>query len=318
VYRIWFERAPSPSFMHLLDDAVSLLGPANATPETPFIALPSAEGIIAAARLRYDDAVMAQAPGLRVIARVGIGVDNIDLEAATRRGIAVCNAPDGPTISTAEHTILLLLAVVKELRQIDRLMRQGGKVDFFNAYHGREACGLTLGLVGVGRIGGQVAKIAHTLGMQVLAFDPFAPVDRPAALQVERTASLEALLRQSDVVSLHLPLSAATYQLIDAARIAQMKPGAYLINTARGGLVDEAALLAGLEQGHLRGAGLDVFHHEPPDPSHPLLQRDDVIATPHIAGVAEEAKQRLWHTAIKQVLQVLRGERPQYLVNSLG
>lgn len=315
MFRIWFERALPPQYAPLLDGVAVALGPASATPDTPLIALPDAQAIIASARIRYDGALMDQAPGLRVISRTGIGVDNISIPDATARRIAVCNAPDGPTISAAEHAVTLMLAVAKQVKRIEGLLRRGGTRDYFNEYQGLEVHGLRLGLIGVGRIGGHVARIGRALGMTVMAYDPYVSADRGMELGIALVPTLEAVLRTADIVSLHLPLTAETRRLIDAERLARMKPGAILINTARGGLIDETALLDALERGHLRGAGLDVFDPEPPPPDHPLLRRDDVVATPHIAGVTSASKDRIWRTAITQALQVLRGERPPHLVN---
>ena len=172
-----------------------------------------------------------------------------------------------------------------------------------------------LGLIGLGRIGKRVAKIAAGFDMIVKAYDPLVSPDQARDLGVELASSLEDVLRTADIVSLHVPLTPETRNMINAERLALMKPGAYLVNAARGGLVDQAALLAALESGRLHGAGLDVFPQEPPDPQSPLLHRDDVIATPHIAGATLAGKDRLWTTAINQALQVLRGERPEHLAN---
>ena len=204
--------------------------------------------------------------------RTGIGYDNISVDDATARGIAVCNAPDGPTISTAEHTVALLLAVAKNIGPAEAALRGTARFDFFRAFTGVELDGLQIGVVGLGRIGRRVAQIVRGLGMRVVAFDPF--LDPAAALPagVELLPTLHALLSTSDVVSLHLPLSAETRQLLDRKRLAQMKPGAILVNAARGGLVDEQALIEALDSGHLWGAGLDVFDPEPPPPDHPLVR----------------------------------------------
>lgn len=313
--RIWFERALSPAHARLLEGIAVVLGPASATPETPLIALPGAQAIIASARIRYNGAFMDQVPTLRVISRTGIGIDNISVPDATTRGIAVCNTPDGPTISTAEHAITLMLTVAKQVKRIERALQRGGQTDYFSIYQGLEVYGLRLGLIGIGRIGGRVAKIALALGMSVVAHDPFVSPERAAELGVELSPTLEEVLSTTDIVSLHVPLTAETYRLINAERLALMKPGAILINAARGGLVDEVALLDALNRGHLQGAGLDVFDPEPPSPDHPLLHRDDVVATPHIAGGTGASKDRVWRMAIAQALQVLRGERPPHLVN---
>jgi D-3-phosphoglycerate dehydrogenase len=313
--RVWFERMPPPEHLRLLDGLATLAGPGWATPENPLVALPGAVAILAGARIRYDGSVMERAPTLRVISRMGMGTDNIVIADATARGIAVCYTPEAPTTSTAEHAILLILGVAKNLPRAQAAVRRGGAVDHFSNHQGLEVAGLRLGLVGLGRIGSHVAKVALALGMIVDAYDPQLSSERAKALGVGRAESLESLLAESDVVSLHLPLTPETYHLIDANRLSQMKRGAILINTSRGGLVHESALLDALDRGALRGAGIDVFEREPPPPDHPLLHRDDVIATAHIAAATFACKNRLWSTAIAQVAQVLRGERPTHLLN---
>lgn len=316
MYKIWFERTLPPAYASLLNGVAVAVGAASETPETPFAALEEAQAIIAGGRIRYNAALMDLAPHLRVISRTGIGLDNVSIPEATARGIAVCNAPDAPTIATAEHTIALMLAVARQLKWSDQALRRGGNIDFFNKYNGLELRGARLGVIGLGRIGSRVAKLALALEMSVLGFDPFISVEQARGIGVELAPTLAEVLPVVDVLSLHVPLTSKTRGIIDANRLAQMKPGAILINAARGGLVDEAALLNALKRGHLRGAGLDVFASEPPAPDHPLLNRDDVIVTPHIAAATDAGKARLWRAAIIQALQVLQSERPAHLVNS--
>jgi D-3-phosphoglycerate dehydrogenase len=315
VFRLWFERTLPPTFEGLLEGAAANIGSASASPEDPFSALPEAEGIIAGAKIRYDGSLMDRAPKLRVISRTGIGYDNVSIPQATKRGIAVCNAPDAPSVSTAEHAITLLLAVAKRIKKAERSLLRGEKVDYFSLHDGIEVRGLHLGLIGLGRIGSYVGKVATALGMSVAAYDPYLSSQRPADSAIRLVSSLEALLASADVVSIHVPLTAETRHLINAERLSKMKRGAILINTARGGIVDEQALLNELEAGRLAGAGLDVFESEPPAPDHPLLRRDDVVCSPHIGGATTASKERLWKTAIAQALQVLRGEKPLHLVN---
>src|SRR5437867_9733203 len=314
-YRLWCERSLPPEYTPLLEALAVYAGTASASPDAPLSALPGAHAIIASSRIRYDGALMDRVPTLRVISRTGIGVDNISIPDATARGIAVCNVPDGPTISTAEHAIALMLAAAKQLKQSEIALRRGENRELFNDYQGREVFGLRLAVIGLGRIGSRVAQIASALGMQVIGYDPYLSAERAAAVGVERVLTLQSALETADIVSLHVPWTNETWHLIDATRLAQMKRGAILVNTAGGVLVDEAALLGALESGHLRGAGLDVFESEPPPPDNPLLHREDVIATPHIASATGASKDRLWRGAIAQALQVLRGERPPYLVN---
>ena len=314
--QLWFERKLPDDCRHFLSADARIVGTGADDSASPFASAHFAEGIIAGAKLKYDAEMMDHASGLRVIARTGIGYDNIDVAAATERGIAICNAPEGPTVSTAEHTIALLFTVAKRIQRNTRLLREGARIDFFNANDGIELNGKTLGLVGLGRIGGRVAQLARCMGMLVAAYDPFVSAKRAEELGIQLSPSLDALLESADVVSLHVPLTADTRHLIGAAAIQRMKPGAVLINCARGGLVDEAALLNALESGRLSGAGLDVFEKEPPPPDCPLLHRDDVVATPHIAPATLAGKQRLWRIAIDQAVKVLRGQKPEHLVNA--
>jgi phosphoglycerate dehydrogenase-like enzyme len=255
---------------------------------------------------------MDRAPNLRVISRTGIGYEKVDVAAATARGIAVCIAPDGPTVSTAEHTITLMLMVAKNVKLSEAELRGGG-ADFYARHTGIELEGLVLGLVGYGRIARHVARIAAAIGMRVAAFDPY--LDKGGFGETDRVESLDELLAMSDVVSVHVPLTAANRGLFDAARLDKMKPGSILVNTARGGLVDLTALEAALDEGHLFGAGLDVTDPEPLPSDHPLLARTDVVVTPHVAAGTAGAKRRIFRNAFEQVLQVLNGTRPSNLVN---
>ncbi len=315
MYRIWFERPMPDVYAPMLEGFAIAIGPTSADSDQPLAGLADAQAIIAGSRVRYDGALMDQAPGLRVIARSGIGIDNLSLPDATARGVAVCNAPDGPTISTAEHAIALLMAATKFLKRNENSLRDGRKHDFFGENQGLELAGQQLGLVGMGRIGSRVARVARAMDMNVVVYDPYISAERAAELGVTLVPTLEALLSTSDVVSLHLPATPETRHLINARSLARMKPGAFLINTARGALIDESALIQALDSGRLAGVGLDVFDPEPPDFENPLLHRDNVIATPHVASATGAGKDRLWRTAIAQAIQVLRGERPPHLLN---
>lgn len=314
MHRIWFERA-LPARYHALLGGAKILGAASDTPDDPLAALPGAHAIVAGSRIRYTGAVMDLAPGLVVIARHGVGYDNVDVAAATARGIAVTNTPDAPSIATAEHTLALVLCAARRVTHSERLLRAAAHTDYFATHDALELCGRTLAVVGLGRIGGRVALAARALGMRVVGYDPLAAPGRFAELGAEPAAALEEALAQADVVTLHVPLTPATRHLLDEAMIARIKPGAILVNCARGGLVDERALLEALERGHLRGAALDVFETEPPPPDHPLLRRDDVVCTPHVGGASDLGKERLITGAIAQALAALAGERPSCCVN---
>ena len=308
---VWFEREILPDLRTNVSARAIILGPAGATPDDPYRDLPAASGVVASQH-EYAADVMDLAPDLRVIARTGIGYDKVDVAAATVRGIAVCNTPDAPTISTAEHTITLLLMVAKNVKRSEAELRRGGS-DFYARHTGVELEGLTLGLVGYGRIARRVGAMARGLGMAVAAHDPY--LDHDAFAGATRCDTLELLAATSDVLSLHIPLTADNTGLVDKDLLSAMKPGAILINTARGGLVDLAALEGSLESGHLFGAGLDVTEPEPLPPDHPLLHRDDVVVTPHVAAGTAGAKRRIFNAAFDQVIEALSGTKPRHLVN---
>ncbi len=315
MYGFWCERPLPAEFEHLLENVGVLIGSGNVTSNEFLEHAHQVHAIIAGAVTRFDDVFMQKIPNLKVIARTGIGVDNVSIPAATARGIAVCNAPDVPTRATAEHAIMLLFAITKHLRRIDRAWQIGERRDFYTQQRAIEIEGLRLGVVGLGRIGRKVAQYGRGLGMVVMGYDPFLPQAQYAKLGIEFAATLETLLAQADVVSLHIPATPENYRLMNVDRFAQMKRGAYFINTARGSLVDENALLAVLESGHLHGAGLDVFDPEPPNADNPLLHRDDVMVTPHVGGVTVSSRNQFWVQALTQAVQVLKGEIPPHLVN---
>jgi D-3-phosphoglycerate dehydrogenase len=316
MFRIWFERDVPHYLSATLAGVATPIGPGTATPNDLMSAIGSAHGAIASSLATYDGPAMDRAPLLRVIARTGIGVNNVDLDAATDRGIAVCNTPDAPTVSTAEHAITLMLTVAKQVPDAQAALRGGGR-DFFASHQGEELSGRTLGLVGIGRIGSRVAHMAAAFDMRVIAYDPFVDESAATSAGIELVDSLDGLLAQADVVSLHVPLTTGTRHLIDGERLRLMKPGAILINTARGGLVDHDALLGAIEMGHLAGVGLDVTDPEPLPPDHPLLRRNDVVVTPHVAAATTAGKARLYESAVTQALQVLQGEYPNHLVNQM-
>jgi D-3-phosphoglycerate dehydrogenase len=252
-------------------------------------ALPEANALVVRSDTKVTDELMALAPHLRVIGRAGIGVDNIDLAAATRRGIPVLNAPGANTVSAAEHAVALLLALVRRVPQAAHSMSEG-RWDR-SAFAGVELRGKTLGVIGLGRVGAHVAGIARAIGMKVIAHDPFLPATRAKDLGVA-LLPLDDVLSQADVVTLHLPLTKETRGMIGKERLARMKPGALLINAARGELVDEAALIAALSDHRLGGAGLDVFAQEPLPADAPLRKLEPVVLTPHVAASTREAQDR--------------------------
>ncbi|MGH7482127.1 MAG: phosphoglycerate dehydrogenase [Longimicrobiales bacterium] len=252
-------------------------------------ALADVDAVIVRSSTTITADALARAGRLKVIGRAGVGVDNIDVGAATERGVAVLNAPSGNTISAAELTMALLLALVRRVPAADRSMRAG---DWDRTLKGSELHGKTLGLVGAGRIGGEVARRARAFGMDVVAHDPFLGEERARKLEI-RLASLDDVLASADVLSLHVPLTDATAGLLDEDRLRSLKPGVFIVNAARGGVIDEAALVRLLDDGHIAGAALDVFETEPLSADHPLRGRPDVVLTPHLGAATAEAQQNV-------------------------
>ncbi len=269
------------------------------------------DGMVVRSGTDCDAELIEAAPNLRVIARAGVGVDNIDLDAATRRGIAVVNTPTGNTIAAAEHAMGMMLALARRIPSANAALKEGrwAKKEAI----GRQLYRKTLGIIGLGKIGQEVAKRARAFEMTVLAHDPYVPDDTARELGVE-PVELDELLEKSDVISLHATLTEQTRHMIGAEELARMKSGALLINCARGGLVDEEALIDALRRGAPAGAALDVFEHEP-EPSPELVGRPQVIATPHVAASTEEAQALVAREAAEQVLEVLAGGRPRWPVN---
>jgi D-3-phosphoglycerate dehydrogenase / 2-oxoglutarate reductase len=255
---------------------------------------------------RLDEAVMQVAPQLRVISKHGVGVDNIDLEAAAKRGIPVLVATGANAVSVAEHAIALLLATVKRILPLDSGLRAGRWEK--PGFSGSEIAGRTLGLMGMGSIARATGHIAKGLGMELIGYDPFAADAAFNDLGVKRFSSFEAMLEQSDVLSLHCPLNNQTREILNADTIARMPKGSYVINTARGGLIDETALLAAIQNEHLAGAGLDTFAVEPPKADHPFFAEKRIVLTPHIGGVTREAGARVGVDAVSGIFQVLSGQ----------
>lgn len=314
---VWTGRTLQPEAMAILESlatvSVSSVGERN-----NWCAEASTADVILVAGETYVTGELMDRIGsqLRIIARTGIGVDRIDLDAATHRSIMVINTPDGPTESTAEHAIALLLNLCKRVMVGDRILRSGQPYpSLSNLTPGFEVSGASLGLVGLGRIGSRVAAIAQVLGMKVLAYDPFVASERATTMGVDLVPSLEELLSRVQVVSLHCPYTVETYHLINAGTLRLMPRGSYLINVARGALIDEVALLDALRSGHLAGAALDVYDPEPPLANHPLFTLPNTICTPHIGSYTVASVLRMQVMVCEQIASALRGERPTNLVN---
>jgi D-3-phosphoglycerate dehydrogenase / 2-oxoglutarate reductase len=270
------------------------------------------EALVIRSSTQVTGDVLAAAPNLKVVARAGIGLDNVDVDEATRRGVMVVNAPTSNVISAAEQTLALLLAQARNIPQAHADLVDGRWER--SRWEGVELAGKTIGLVGLGRVGSLVAGRAAGFGMRVIAFDPYVSADRAKEIGVEIMPTLEALLVQSDFVSIHLPRTAETEGLLGDKELRMIKPGARIVNTARGGIVDEAALAKAIEDGHLAGAALDVFATEPITDS-PLFVLPGVVVTPHLGASTREAQDKAGVTVAEMVRLALKGEFVPYAVN---
>lgn len=264
--------------------------------------LDRAIGVLAGAKRPWNAAAFEATPSIRVVSRVGVGYDNVDIDDAVAAGVVVCNTPHAPTVSTAEHAVALMLAVTKCLTRHQHRARNGLPGERLGL--ALELDGRTLGLVGLGRIASRVALVGLALGMRVVASDP---AHSASPVPGVKLVGFDELLAQSDVISLHAPALESTRGMINDHALARMKSGAYVVNCARGALVDHEALLESLRSGHIAGAGLDVTEPEPLPVGHPLLARDDVVVTPHIASASVAGRRRLYEHAIDNVLAVLDG-----------
>ncbi len=249
--------------------------------------IPEYDALIVRSRTKVTREIIESAEKLKIIGRAGVGVDNIDIEAATERGIIVVNAPGGNTVSAAEHTLGLMFAVARKIPQADRSVKEG-KWDR-KKFMGVELRGKTIGIIGLGRIGYEVAKRVRALEMNILAYDPYVSEERAKAVGA-KLVSLEELLKNSDFITIHVPKTKETENLISYKEFEMMKDGVYIINAARGGIVDEKALFDAIIKGKVAGAALDVYEKEPPDPDNPLLKLDNVVTTPHIGASTREAQ----------------------------
>ena len=257
-----------------------------------------------------NEAVIQAANRLRVIARYGVGLDQVDLRAATLKKIVVTNTPGANAVAVAEMTLAFILALARQLCQVNEATKRGEWL----RPEGLSLQGKAVGLIGFGAVGQEVARRLRGFGCRLLACDPYVDASRGVPWGVTFT-SLDYLLSRADFVSLHAPLTPITWRIVDRGFLARMKPGASLINTARGDLVDKSALAEAIQNGHLRGAALDCFSQEPPDIKHPLLALPQVIATAHVGAQTDEAMGRMGRMALESCLEGLRGERPRHTVN---
>ncbi|HEV8597431.1 MAG TPA: phosphoglycerate dehydrogenase, partial [Candidatus Dormibacteraeota bacterium] len=274
--------------------------------------IPEFDALVVRSETRVTAPVIEAGRKLRVVGRAGVGVDNIDVSAATSKGIVVVNAPRGNIVAAAEHTMALLFALARWVPQADASMKRGEWTR--SKFVGTEIRGKTLGVIGLGNVGSEVAKRAHGLEMDVIAYDPVVSVERAELFNVA-LVSLNDLLERADFVTVHVPLVDSNRNLIGRSQLALMKPTARLINTARGGIVDEAALCEALQSGRLAAAAADVFENEPPEKS-ALLELPNFVATPHIAASTVEAQVSVAFDVAEEVAAVLAGDLPRFAVNA--
>ena len=272
------------------------------------------DALVVRSQTRVDAALLsAAAPRLSVVGVASVGIDRIDVAAATRAGVMIVNAPTGNTIAAAEHTMALMLALLRNVPAADASIRRG---EWDRGRHtGRELRGKTLGIIGMGKIGRAVARRAASFEMRVIASDPYLTEDQVAEANA-RLVGLPELLLRSDVITVHTPLNDQTRGLLGRAQLEATKPGAFILNVARGGIVDEGALADGLTSGHLRGAAVDVYSAEPMTPDNPLRSAPNVVLTPHLGASTEEAQDRVGLEMAEQVLMALGGQTPPYAVNA--
>ncbi len=270
------------------------------------------DALIVRSKTQVTADIIESGEKLKVIGRAGVGVDNIDIDAATTKGIVVVNAPTSNTISAAEHTIALMLALARNVPQADALLKAGKWQK--ERLVGTELRNKTLGIVGIGNVGAEVAKRAQAFEMRVIAHDPFVSIDSARHLKV-KLVSMDQLLREADFITLHVPLTASTKKLIGAKEIVKLKPGVRIINCARGGLVDEEAIAEAIKNGKIAGAAFDVFSREPITDS-PLFKEDKIIVTPHLGASTIEAQTGVARDISEQILAVLQGQFSKYAVNA--
>lgn len=302
--RVLISDSLAPQGLEILEHArgIEVEYAPNLSPDALLEKIREADGLVIRSGTKVTREVFEAATKLRVVGRAGIGVDNVDLPAATERGVVVVNTPSGNNVTTAEHAIALLIALARHIPQATASMKAGKWEK--NAFTGMELSNRTLGVIGLGNIGRVAAQKAQGLGMRVIAFDPHLPEDVAAKLDVE-LVDLDTIFARSDAITVHVPKTKDTAGLLNAAAFAKCKPGVLIINAARGGIVDEKALLAALESGKVGGAGLDVFEQEPPPKDHPLVLHPKVICTPHLGASTEQAQLNVAIQVAEQVRDFL-------------
>ncbi len=314
--RVLVDRPLHPDALELLSENVEVIEIFNDDKDAINSALKNVDGVICSAALKMRKAEIRISENLKVIGRPGVGYDSVDVEESSKQGIPLVYTPDGPTESVAEHVIALMLMCTKSINTVQAALKKKGDFGIRTKVTGIEAQGKTLGLVGFGRIGQRAGEIASLgLGMKIVVFDPYLNEKSVSLKKYEKVDTLEELLELSDVVSLHLPFMEKTAGLMGQKEFRKMKKTAFLINTARGGVVDETALIEAIESGEIAGAGLDVYAQEPPEKDNRLFTFDNVITTPHLSSFTYDGKRKMGIGVVQGVLDVLNGKKPEFIVN---
>jgi D-3-phosphoglycerate dehydrogenase len=276
--------------------------------------LKEVQGLIVRTATKVSRSMIESAPRLEVISRTGGGLDNVDIEAATGHSVVVCGVKGPQDRFVAEHAVSLIMALAKQIFYLDKEVRKGNFKSRYD-YRPMGLAGKRVGVMGLGRIGRIVAEMCHHLGMEVWGYDPYLNARDLRLPGLVFTKEREEILKTSDFLSLHVPLSRETQGLVGKKELDLMKPTAFLINTSRGEIIDEPALIEALQEGKIAGAGLDVFAKEPPEPSHPFFQMENVILTPHTGALTKDAVAQLAEGAAQNILDVLEGRKPSYSAN---
>jgi D-3-phosphoglycerate dehydrogenase len=300
--------------MNVLQGKVDILISPDPSGESVGRLLKEAQGLIVRTATKVTRSMIASAPHLEVISRTGGGLDNVDIEAATGHNVVVCGVKGPQDRFVAEHAVTLIMALAKQVFYLNKEVRKGNFKSRYD-YRPMGLAGKRVGVMGLGRIGRIVAEMCHHLGMQVLGYDPYLNAEDLRLPGLVFAKEREEILRTSDFLSLHVPLSRETQGLIGKKEFDLMKPTAFLINTSRGEIIDEPALIDALQQGKIAGAGLDVFAKEPPETSHPFFQMENVILTPHTGALTKDAVAQLAEGAAQNTIDVLEGRKPSYSIN---
>jgi len=310
--KVFISEPINPQGVQLLKNKVELMYAPDTGKSTAIAMIGEADAAILRATTIFDRDVIKQGSKLKMIVRTGVGMDNVDMKAAGELGILVCNTPNTNDETVAEHTLAIVLALAKQIVLMDRAVRQQNWNERFSPNQ-MDIAAKTIGIIGYGKIGRATARKCLAMGMKIMIYDPYIGL---ADDNITIAKDIKDIFKESDFVSLHCPSGPDNLNLVNALHLSLMKPGAFLINTSRGSLVDEKALTEHLQNARIAGAGLDVFKEEPLKAGHPFLNLPNVLLSPHVAGSTKESNQRISVAAAQAVIDVLSGKTPQHICNS--